>query len=198
MKTIVIGSVLLGVVASASAQVLYSNGSINGTVDARNISEGWMVSDSFTLASDSVIASATAGIWTDPGANLTSVHWSITTAPLGGTLLASGTASSIANNFVGNADGLDVNSDTFAINASLSAGSYWFQLDSAVANGNGIDNVYWDINNGPSSAVQSTVGSVASESFTLNGTAAPVPEPASIGLLGVGIAGLFMARRRQA
>ena len=95
---------------------------------------------------------------------------------------------------IGTADGsYDVNADTFAISAPLTAGSYWFQLDAAVASDS--SNVYWDLNGGPSTAYQSSNGQIASQAFELDGGS--VPEPTTLGLLGAGMAGIFIARRRR-
>jgi hypothetical protein len=66
------------------------------------------------------------------------------------------------------------------------------------------DPVYWDENSGagcksigcPSQASESAVGTIASEAFTIIGTAA-TPEPSSILLFGSGILGLAGVLRRK-
>lgn len=80
----------------ASADVLYTNGAVNGYLDAYIISggaNGDVVSDSFTLASDStVIGVSNIGIWTDSGVSPGDFHWALSTAAFaGGTVEASGT-----------------------------------------------------------------------------------------------------------
>jgi hypothetical protein len=58
--------------------------------------------------------------------------------------------------------------------------------------------VYWDQNSGPSSAYENTLGSIPSESFTLDGiTGGSTPEPSSIMLFGSGILGLAGVLRRK-
>jgi hypothetical protein len=64
------------------------------------------------------------------------------------------------------------------------------------------DPIYWDENSGPSSASESEVGTIPSESFTILGgttgtSSTSVPEPSSIMLLGSGILGLAGLLRRK-
>ena len=61
--------------------------------------------------------------------------------------------------------------------------------------------VYWDENSGPSSASESTLGSIPSEAFTVFGTQSSstgtVPEPSRIILFGSGVLGLGALVRRN-
>ena len=84
---------------------------------------------------------------------------------------------------------------------NLNNGTYWLNLQNAQMD-NG-DPVYWDENEGPSQASESSVGTIPSESFTIFGnnytstTWGTTPEPGSMWLLGSGIFGLAgMLRRR--
>jgi hypothetical protein len=52
--------------ATASAQNLYSNGPINGTLNAWFI-DSFQVSDSFVVSAESNLSSFTFGDWVDPG-----------------------------------------------------------------------------------------------------------------------------------
>jgi hypothetical protein len=63
------------------------------------------------------------------------------------------------------------------------------------------DPVYWDENDGPSSASLNTVGTLGSESFTILGSSGSgtgtTPEPESILLFGTGVIGLGAVLRRK-
>ena len=95
------------------------------------------------------------------------------------------------------------------LNTGLNGGSYWLNLQNAkVPSG---DPVYWDENSGvscggddgkgggcPSLASESAVGTIPSESFTINGSAVETtPEPASFVLLASGALGLGAVLRRK-
>ena len=85
---------------------------------------------------------------------------------------------------------------TFA-NVQVPNGTSWVTLSNATsAEG---EPVYWDENSGPSSAYESSVGSIPSEAFTITGTAGTgtTPEPSSIMLFGSGILGLAGVLRRR-
>ena len=181
--------------ASTQAQtLLYNNGPVNGTLRGLTVDLGIKVTDSFTLATDSTVASGTVGIWSYSGDSLSSVQWSITTAPFGGTTVASGT-STTTDSFLFQTDIYSIYSDSFSITPTeLSAGTYWFQLgDASTGEGKGTG---WDVNSGPSSAYQNNV-SVQSEAFQLYGTVTNAPEPSTVALVLVGGLSLVGLRRRK-
>ncbi len=78
--------------ASPLDGVLYDNGPVNGTVDAWAINFGYVVSDTFTLASEDTVSGFDFYVWAYPGDTALSVDWSITSDEFGGTTYGSGTA----------------------------------------------------------------------------------------------------------
>lgn len=148
---------------------------------------------------------------TYPGYTLLAIDWAITTAPFGGTTLASGTATylSITNTYFGlsyNLPGSDnynilaVNDASFELTpTTLAAGTYFFQLGNASEqNGQSAGYVaFWDVNNGPSSATTNYGKLSGSNSFQLTGNVdAAVPESSSFALLALGAFALVARRHR--
>lgn len=194
----------------------YCNGEINGTVDAWTINFGFTVSDSFILGAAGTVNQVAFGSWLFPGDVLTSVGWELlsggpdTTA--GGTVLFSGTAAVTQTNQGSNQYGYDIATETFSLSAALAAGTYYLQLANAtVANG---DPVYWDENDGASTAWENSIGYLTtantssctspgstgycSEAFAVyTSTQATVPEPGTLVLGGSGLLLLAGALRRK-
>ena len=199
--------ILLGLVlavASASGQVLYENGPLNGTVDAWTINYGYFVSDTFTLTGNATVGGFDFYTWTFPGDKPLTVDWSITSGADGGTLYGSGIANLLDSFISTNQYGYDIHKDTVSgLNVGLNAGTYWLNLQNATTSqGNPL---YWDENSGigchspgcPSQAT--TIEPIPSESFDMTGTSRSegTPEPGSIMLFGsgvVGVGGLFRRR----
>jgi PEP-CTERM motif len=216
-KTILAVSALVVLAGGqARAALMYDNGPINGGVDAFTINFGYQVSDSFTMSSATTVTGVQFGLWAAPGDTISSVDWAISTGPTGGGvadgnppsgIIASGTASTSSVFQNSNGFGYDLDEVNFSLNVPLGVGTYFLSLSNAVMS-NG-DPGYWDENNGPSSAYQSTIGSLAnidvpnttgSESFQIYGGSA-VPEPSSLTLLsGMGALSLigYGWRRRRA
>jgi hypothetical protein len=203
----------------ASAQVLYDDGPINGTIDAWTINFGYVVGDTFILLNNSTVTGFNFGVWEYPGDVLTSVDWSVTMYFDSGTVYGSGTASgsNLSEQFISlNQYGLDVYKVTVTgLNLSLNSGTtYWLNLQNAkVLSG---DPVYWDENDGvgckgddghgggcPSEAdwtscISSSDQLCPPESFDINGTSGgTTPEPRSIVLFGSGMLGLAGILRRK-
>jgi len=198
----------------AQGQTIYSNGAINGNIDAWTTNFGYAVSDSFNVPysySGWTITGASFGMWLVPGDTLTSAELSITSLPFGGTQYFDQTVTFTQGPCTTNQYGYSVCTETTGFNGpTLNVGTYWLSLQNAsVPSG---DPVYWDENNGPSRAKDSSVLPMAvlgSESFTVLGysstcmcgcsaqancedsPSSTVPEPGSMWLFGPGCLALF-------
>ena len=196
----VLSLALAGAMASipASAGTLYSNGAGNYGINAWTIgpaSYGFSVSDSFTISANSTATSATFDVWVFPGDTVSSVDWSIGGTAFGGTATTAATTGTFIEN---NAFGYDIYTETISLGSlDLSAGTYWLTLENGVASFG--DPVYWDENDGPSSAFDSSEGAIGSETFTIDGTSSGpvIPEPSSLLLMGSGLLSFAGMMRRK-
>jgi hypothetical protein len=192
-------TILCLALAAVPAFADYSNGAINGSVDAWTINFGYVVSDTFVADSSSVLGFQ-FGVWEFPGDVLSSVDWSITSGENSGTIYGSGTASggNLVDQFISsNQYGYNIDKITVTgLNVAVTSGTtYWLNLqNAAVPSG---DPVYWDENSGPSAASESALGTIPSEAFTVNTQTTTTPEPSSIMLLGSGLLGLAGVLRRK-
>ena len=193
----------LAAVPAIAQNDIYDNGPTNGTVDAWTINFGFIVSDTFTLGSNSTVNGLNFSAWLFPGDILESAEVSITSSEFGGTTFFDGNVNFTQGNCTTNQLGFSLCDETGSFGpVNLNAGTYWLNLQNAVVNTG--DPVYWDENSGPSSASENSVGTIPSESFTVLGTntgttttTGTVPEPSSIMLLGSGILGLAGVLRRK-
>jgi PEP-CTERM motif-containing protein len=179
----------------------YDNGPINGTTDAWTINFGYVVSDTFNW-SGGTLNQASIGVWEFPGDTGLTVDYTISSTENGAGV---GATENVKDTFI-STNQFGYNVDTWTFNTGgvpLSAGTYWLNLANAtVASGNP---VYWDENSGvgcggtgcPSSASESSVGTIAGEAFTVTGSSPSTPEPSSIMLFGSGILGLAGVLRRK-
>jgi hypothetical protein len=150
--------IVLALSAPAPADVLYSNGAINGTVNAIPINLGGDIADSFTLSSDATLTGVTLGLWAYYGDSPATVDWLIWSDPgpaEGGTLLDSAKDASLSNTFLLNnhnlVNGFNVYQSSFALpSIALGPGTYWLELTNA--NDSMSDFIDWDANGGPSGA----------------------------------------------
>jgi len=184
-------SLVFAIALPASAQILYSDGPINGETDAWTINDGFVVSDTFILFGNSRVTGMSFGAWLFPGDTLESVDVSFTHFEFGGTLYFNQVVNFTASDCFVNNYGFNVCTETGFFNGvNLAAGTYWMNLQNAVVNTG--DPVYWDENSGPSSSSENE-GTLPAESFSILGSSsAPssVPEPTGLMLLGGGVVGM--------
>jgi opacity protein-like surface antigen len=187
-------------VAPAFADVAYTNGPINGTIDAYTINQDFQVADSFTVPTSDPLTSVSFGLWLFPGDSASSVDWAIFTDPTNQVNLFAGTGSLTLTDTFNNSFGYDVSTATFSLPnlTGLTIGTtYWLSLSNLATTNN--DSGYWDENDGPSQGWQSGGnGFISSHSFTISNDAnAAVPEPGSLALGGTGLLLLAGALRRK-
>jgi PEP-CTERM motif len=193
-------ALILAAVPAMGQQTLYSNGAVGGSTDSWTINFGFVVSDTFTLSSQSVVNELVFNAWTFSGDVLENAQVQITSSEFGGTTFSNQVVSFTQSGCSVNQYGFSVCVETgmFPSGVNLAAGTYWLNLDNAVVNDG--DPIFWDENSGPSHASQNNVGTIPSESFTVLGSSSAggsVPEPGSILLLGSGVVGFGALVRRK-
>lgn len=193
-------------VVPATADILYSNGPGNFETDAWTINFGFSVSDSFLVANNSSIQDVHFIYWDASGTDvLTTVDMQIGSTSFAG---STQTLTGVTNTFIGlNSYGFSIFEANYTFSGIAWSGIGFVTLSNAcTTSGCSVSNpIYWDENSGigcqspgcPSTAYDSSVGSIPSEAFTLTGTSGTTPEPSSIILFGSGILGLTGVLRRK-
>jgi hypothetical protein len=196
LLSVIAAALLLAPATLTASTIVYDNGAINGTVDAWSIATnlyGYEVSDSFTLAATATLTGADVGLWVGGGDTPSSLTWYIGTSFFDASQ-GTGTVTP-SNNYWGNAYGYDIYDSTFSLpSITLGPGTYYLSLSGMTTYDS---NIYWDETDGPSSAYELNYGAIPSESFRLYSGGSTVPEPASFGLIGMGLLGLAAVLRRR-
>ena len=195
---------MLAVTPSFADTVLYDNGPIKGTENPHSITGVDAVSDSFTLSNPSTISSFSAGLWVLPGDSPAGLSWAILSSsgdPFSGTPLASGSASLTTGNFSISPSGFGFGrypiftSTVSGLSVNLPASTYYLELYNGTAAS--LPNIYWDENDGHSTAFSKGTGAIGSEAFTIYGPTSVTPEPGTILMFGTGVLGQMGAVRRR-
>jgi hypothetical protein len=206
LSLLTIACLLLLAVAPATADTLWDNGPYNGTVDAWTINNGFSVSDSFTLQGFSAYIEGFHMVnWNLPGFVTTGAEIQFGGSSFGTNYADLTVAPSGSTDLGSNQFGYELWQYDFTFAAvQVPSGTSWVTLSNATDSGG--NPVYWDENSGPSSAYENTVGSIASEAFTLTANTCgdggpdcgpPVPEPSSLMLFGSGILAVVGVLRRK-
>jgi len=178
--------------APAVAGVLYSNGPINGTINAWNISY-FVTEDSFTVPYSATATSVDLGVWTSPGEQVTTIAWGINTDPSAFSTPNSAAVTTLSTCSGCGYDGeYDVSWDSFSLGSvSLNPGAtYWLALTGA---GPTSYEVFWDENDGSSVAYINALDyAIGSHAFEVNG----VPETSTWAMMGLGFVALAFAGSR--
>jgi PEP-CTERM motif len=202
LSLLTICCLMLAVTPAMADVTLYTNGAFNGAINAYNMGYGFAVSDSFTVPTNSDIETLSIVYWdniTDGSDILTSVDMAISPFPLPSTGFQTIAAT---NTFLEiNAFGYALYQADFTFTSIPWSGAGWVTLQNACTTGgcsDGIAAAFWDENDGPSQAVQNTLGVIGSEAFSLDGTVGTTtPEPGSLMLFGSGLVGLASMLRRK-
>jgi PEP-CTERM motif len=185
-----------------TCNLLGTNGPLNGHRYAWDITQGYEVSDSFSLPNGAVIVYVEVGLWVPHGDVPMGVDYQIGTTSFGGTTVFALLSNVTHFTNIPPYDfpipqcgtGCDVYTADFSVNVGWS-GSGYLTLSNGITNTGGW--MGWDENLGPATAYENTLGSIPSEDPDfygyINGT---TPEPSSLILFGSGILGLAGVLRR--
>lgn len=128
--------------ATAWAAPVWTNGTpdfVNGSV----MSDTYQAED-FSLGSSTTLTGITFWSVEAAGAFSGSISWEIFSGVPGGTVVASGSASTITRTAAGSLSGLNVIQNQFSVSvADLAAGTYWLAMHNGSISSTAFNDFYW-------------------------------------------------------
>ena len=206
-----LGLLLLAIPRAGSAQIIFNGGAPNQS--SGNEMTEWVQYNDFAFAGTNTVAEI--DFWAlvgSPGYN-GSISWFVTADNAGvpGTTLFSGNQAAVVTGTGNTVDGdLAETFNQLFVNFTLGAGTYWLGLHNGPLTDVDRTEYYWEATSagfgGAGEEDQAPFGDNSyfnngqDHAFELLGTAnevSPVPEPASMTLLAVGLVGIAARRRRR-
>lgn len=171
--------------------MVYTNGPINGSINAINVGANNEVTDSFAITGPLDLAAAGVGLWSTDGSMPQDISWSIGTTPYGSDVSSGSSVLSDSLSSIAGFNTFPIYEATFAISGAVTTGTYYLTLSNSTPSAYG-----WDENNGPSLAFMNGSNPIGSEAFRLFDSAAP-DATSTLGLLAIGLGAAFVAARRE-
>lgn len=204
---IIAAALFAGLATSAGAGIVVDNGLPNQS-GGSELNE-FLEADDFTLgaASTSLNLIRFWSLQSDASDYAGSIEWSIRQDAAGvpGAISASGSATPTGVDTLNSAFGLEEFRYEFAINATLAAGNYWLVLHNGPNASQPTTSFYWEWSQDTGNSqnfdlpvpTQGWTGNFSELAFQLEDKSTSVPEPATILLIGAGLAALVTRRRHQ-